>query len=536
MSMDRLLPLPEQSTVKGFNPAIRVTLFAGVPWDNTYTNVRLFASAENAYNELMSGWSNFDVAGVDYVDYGELIVSVPLQQIQAKRFNYMVIVDDSAGIRNYEFCFINGTRRRGRNATTILFEHDVFQNAIYQVTFSTTFIERAHIEKVNDRIGAYTKDEGLEFGDYVCADKIPYSMPDYADPSLGDWSIVIATTFDEAGHAVKGDMVQGVYGGINYFEFATASGANKFIEKAVANNLLEGIVQIFMLPSTWVDISDVQYQNIRIPKIQDNLDGYVPKNSKMFTYPYCLLYLNNNCGASATLKQEYFKSNNMVFKIGAPLTCNPKLYVFAEKYKGLNLNAIDVVNFASFPTCAVAIDSYKAWLAQTGAAQFSEAVAETAESNGFSISGAFQDAIAAITANVVGGTGGGSLLGTAANALRKTTTAYLQPPTAVGTMGGDGLRQVNLCKIDAFRMTIRAEWAKKIDNFLSMYGYNISEFGDPNYYMHTRPIYNYIKTCNCNIASGSCDAGELPKLRAIFDRGVTIWHTNRVGQYGGDNQ
>lgn len=534
--VDKLLPMPSQTRVTGRNPNITIWLFAGIPWDNTYTNVRLFSSQQDAFNNILGNFSNLELENCEYVDYGSMVVDVPVQEINAKKFNYMIIRDDTTGLTNYEFCFILGTKRRGRNATTITFEHDTFQNNIYQCTLSTTFIERAHVTKANDVAGNYTKDEGLEFGDYISADKLPFSVPDYTDPDYGDWSIVIATTFDEAGKAVVGDMTQGVYGGINYFAYDTATGANNFINAAVSHNLLEGIVQIFMLPSKWVDISDVQYQDITVPKIAGKIDGYTPKNQKLFVYPYVQLYINNNCGASASLKQEYFPGGSMKFKAGVPLTCNPKLYLFAERYKGINLNAIDTVNFSSFPNCAVAIDSYKAWLAQTGASQFTQAVAETAETHGFSISGAVQDAIAAITANVVGGTGGGSLLGTAANALRKTSTTYIQPPTAVGTMGGDGLYQVNLCRIDMFRMTIRAEWAKKIDDYFSMYGYNISEFGDIMYYMNTRSRFNYIKTCNCNIIGGTCEAGELAKLRSIFDSGVTVWHINRVGDYtGGEN-
>lgn len=531
-----MIPMPEQKNVSGYNPNISAYLFAGIPWDRTYTNVRLFQSQQNAVEAMLSRWSHYEVQGIDYVDYGALVLNIAMQEVNAKNFDYIVILDRSTGLLKYEFGFITGTKREGRNTTKLFFEPDVFQNNIYKVTFSTTFIERAHVRKVDDKIGAYTKDEGLELGEYVSADKLPFAIPDYSDPDYGDWWIVIATTFDYDGQPVDGEMTQGVYGGIQYFGFDNATGASKFIQAAVKNNLLEGIVQIFMLPGAWVDISDVQYENITIPKITDKIDGYAPKNNKMFTYPYVMLYMNNNCGASSQLRQEYFKGTAMKFKAATPLTCNPKMYIFAENYKGMNLNAIDTVNFSAFPQCAVAIDSYKAWLAQTGAAQFTQAVAETAESHGFSLSGMVQDAIAAVTANVTSGTGGGSLLGTAANALRKTTTAYIQPPTVVGTMGGDGLKQVNLCEVHLYRMTIRAEWAKKNDDFMTMYGYNISEFGDVNFYMNTRSRFNYIKTCNCNILTGSCEAGALPKLRRIFDNGVTIWHVNEVGQYEGVNE
>lgn len=530
-----MIPLPQQTAVKGSNPAITVTIFAGVPWDLTYNNVRLYENQEDAAAHLRARYTSFQVPNVAEIDYGSMLVEVPLAEINAVDFNYLLIEDMTRGIMKRHFAFMTGTARAGMNATTISFEEDVWQNNVYGCVFGTTFIERAHVEKQNDIAGRYTEDEGLELGEYISADKLPFTIPDMSEDDYGEWDIVIACTFDEKGQAMGGFVTQGVYNGVEYYVFDRASTANKFIQDVTAKNLIEGIVQIFMLPKKWCDGSQTNYQHITIPKIAGSIDDYAPKNQKLFTYPYVCLHMSNNSGAYVDLRQEFFNSTEMVFKACAPLSCNPKMYIFAENYKGQNLNNIDCVNFSSFPQCAVSIDSYKAWLAQTGAAQTVSAVKEVGESKGFTFSETVTDFMAGALASIAGGTGGGSFLGTITNSLRKNTQAYIQPPTSIGTQGGGSLLQVNLCGVHAWRYTIRREFVKKIDDFLSMFGYKLNQFGSPSYYMHTRKRYNYVKCKNCNILQGSVDAGAMPKLRSIFENGCTVWHVDDIGDYSLDN-
>ena len=78
-------------------------------------------------------------------------------------------------------------------------------------------------------------------------------------------------------------------------------------------------------------------------------------------------------------------------------------------------------------------------------------------------------------------------------------------------------------------MQIRAEYARKIDDYFSMFGYKIGEIGTPQ--IRNRSAWDFVKTRNCTI-SGNIDLDYLVILRSIFDRGVTIWHTNDIGNYG----
>jgi hypothetical protein len=45
-----------------------------------------------------------------------------------------------------------------------------------------------------------------------------------------------------------------------------------------------------------------------------NLDGYTPKNNKLFTYPYCYLIYSNNNGSNNILHYEKFSINGCEFR------------------------------------------------------------------------------------------------------------------------------------------------------------------------------------------------------------------------------
>jgi hypothetical protein len=70
-------------------------------------------------------------------------------------------------------------------------------------------------------------------------------------------------------------------------------------------------------------------------------------------------------------------------------------------------------------------------------------------------------------------------------------------------------------------LTIKGEYARIIDNFLSMYGYKVNTVKVPE--THSRQYWNYIKTTDINI-TGSIPADDMRKLKGIYNSGVTLWH------------
>ena len=79
------------------------------------------------------------------------------------------------------------------------------------------------------------------------------------------------------------------------------------------------------------------------------------------------------------------------------------------------------------------------------------------------------------------------------------------------------------------RKTIKAEYARRIDEFFTLYGYKTNRVKVPN--LTGRPQWNYVKTIDVNLIGGLPQT-DMPKLKNIFDKGVTVWHNEtNIGNY-----
>ena len=108
------------------------------------------------------------------------------------------------------------------------------------------------------------------------------------------------------------------------------------------------------------------------------------------------------------------------------------------------------------------------------------------------------------------------------NKLAEVYAHSLSPYTAKGnTNGGD----INTCSgrngFSFYKMSIKQEYAKIIDDFFSMFGYKVNEVKIPN--IIGRQNWNYVKTIDCNLL-GDIPQEDMQKLKDIFNSGVTFWH------------
>src|SRR6185312_4967692 len=80
---------------------------------------------------------------------------------------------------------------------------------------------------------------------------------------------------------------------------------------------------------------------------------------------------------------------------------------------------------------------------------------------------------------------------------------------------------------------IKSEYRKMLTDFFNMFGYKTNEVKVPNF--HTRKYWNFIQTSSCNIL-GNFNNEDLQELKNIFDNGITLWHTDDVGNYDLNNE
>lgn len=306
-------------------------------------------------------------------------------------------------------------------------------------------------------------------------------------------------------------------------------------------------------------------------------NGYTPKNKKLYHYPYAYIGFSIPNGSQKIYRYEdlndgfrdgeYDATKKSKFIFISEINPNPTAYMLPFNYKNSkdyqnnpDYNTTEGIAFGGYPTISYITDYYNAWLAQNSGIlevqmrqeqynyETNVLVAQTKNTMG-----AIQNSIGAIgnsvgqmaTGNVGGGIAssvtGGMQVGTDLfiNDLliqqqhqnhgeyinmimaQKEKQAMLPNQSSVGSSNSTllGYEYFNKgCYVD---YRIKREFAEKIDNYFTTYGYAVNKMKIPQF--TSRPYWNYIKTVGINIL-GNIPSLDLKRLKDMFDNGVTMWH------------
>lgn len=272
----------------------------------------------------------------------------------------------------------------------------------------------------------------------------------------------------------------------------------------------------------------------------NNLDGYVPKNQKLRTYPYMYLGFNPSNGSTKLYRYENFVNGTPYFKLISEINPNPTIEFIPQNYKGIegdNIPESGVLN--GYPNISYKNDYFNTWLAQNSEIislnmnqeQFNYEL--SAKEFGYNLG---SNTLSQALKGDIGGAVDTLVTGTMFEAPRqdKNHEYYIKnqmaqvekqrmlPDTATlsssnATLIGYGLNQKSIFT----RYTIKREFAERIDKFFDMYGYLTNTVKIPN--LSNRPNWNYIKTIGINI-TGAIPQNDMQLIKNIFDNGVTFWH------------
>lgn len=529
-----------------------IILCAGVPFDDTYKHVRLFDSPQQLHSFVESK-EIFRHETSAPVKRGYLNLSVNMDEYQLETANY-VAFRSLPKAEQWTYGFITHIVPLNVNSCRVFFSLDVWTNNQFELKLNKCYIERQIIAKNKDVIGNFTLPEGLEYGEYVINEPQGNTIPEYHAPSLDEQydEPMFVTTYDENGNVVDGVIRDGVYNCLEYFQ---PDNPQKYVRDMTESALIDGIVTVVMFPVEFL-AEEAQWKILRIEKQYQSIDGYVPKNNKLFAYPYNFLFASNNMGSSAVYRYEFFGSEHGAceFEYTVNVSPEPSCVCVPRDYKRVPQNFNEIISFNGYAKCALSIDSYKAYLAQSGAYILANNLsgAEIPIPKSLEIAGIGRNLLAGNSNGFSGNLGDKTLellpsqdsVDTAAfainallsgnpfSALKQSTQAYIQPPASRGALTSPVSALINRKCVSFMRMSITKEYARKIDNFFSMYGYLLGEIDVPD--IKSRPSWNYVKTQNCAL-SGNIETNQLKMLRSIFDNGVTVWHTNDIGNYSLNN-
>lgn len=429
------------------------------------------------------------------------------------------------------YAFITGIEWIGTATCAVSYEIDELQTWFFEMQRPYCFVEREHVN--DDTIGKNITPENLELGEYIAKSITRTNF-------FNEYDIVIASTVNKSGNPVAGAKYGGIYSGLQFLVFNSATDANNFIDSVTAQNKGNAIISVFMIPSEFLANAGSSKGVSKEFKINKNItslaSGYTPKNKKLFTYPYNFLYVTNLMGNGANYPYEYFEieSNTGIgnpmaqckFEIGMDTTPNPTAYLVPANYKisgqDNTLNWNEKLTMEGFPQCAWQSDAYKAWLAQNGSST-QLAVMSAALSGGLGMAGNV------LSGNALGAVGGVvSTSMSIAQTLNQKTVASTLPPQAHGAASNTALLSQNIKDFWFYNLTISKEHARIIDDYFDMFGYAVHEVKQPN--ITGREFWNYVETKEC-IIKGPIPQESARKIESLFNNGIRFWHGDYMGQY-----
>lgn len=532
-------------------PQTVIYLCAGVPFDNTYEHVRLLETT----SDKISYFSRFVISHMSGCMYqrqtGVINYMADYDSIANANYLYFRNIDDG----KYYFAFIRSIEFVNQNKSSITFEIDAFQTWFNKNSLKECFVEREHVN--DDTFGKHLVPENLETGEYI--NNKDMFMPAFLTNLT---PCIIIGVSEVLNGGTLGEIIDSTYSGLAYFWASLNHSVDitNLLKQYAENGKGNAVVTMFMYPiellgkdsttsgSGWLNgLSNQTLQDFFITNIFAPLDGYTPKNNKVYTSPYRYFVVYGPGSMEQTYLYEYFSSFENMFSIFSTFGGSAPIVAVPRNYKGYVAKYDEAIQVYPYPTCSWVNDNYANWLAQNQVSMNYQIISG-AVSSVLNIVGSGITAAAGVAAAPV--TGGASLLATAsggsgivgslksgvdnvANVLIKNHQAQMVPDSARGsTAVANSFYAAGIHYLYTTPMCIRYEYAKRIDEFFTHYGYKVSDFKVPN--ITGRKNWNFVKLVDCNI-NLTAPVEIVEKIKSVLINGVTFWHTDDVKNYSLDN-
>lgn len=537
-----MINLPVQGGVAPRNPETKLRLYSGVPWSDEYEHVRLYSSKAELLDHLESYRKN--ITGVDLshlapIRVGNYDIRVPFTEMKALNLNYLAF--QNAGISNeWVFCFIDSIEWLSEKTTRINFSLDVFQNNFYDTNIKPCFVEYHHIPRREDGIGVNLVPVNLEAGETIVSQHKKLNLTPTDCCIFVTRGTVEQSWFD-------GRVENGVYcwGSIGHYDVTTDDGLEKInglLKEYNDQGAQDAVIGLFMSPKLCIGAlggKEIKPKTTSMQISGNAFEGYKPKNKKLYSYPWLYCLADNNQGNTHIYRYEYSynQDKSIEFDSYGTIATLPQVLTAPKNYKTRENLPHGLMNEAlinsSFPMCSFSSDTYRAWLAQN---KSSIALSQ--------VQTAVNSTIGLGTS--IAGLAGGSLQ-RGINGSSKTTSAFWDAlgmlanqtdrSRNAGVTHGKALSEnvmtgIKECGVDFYEMSCKRQFAEMADSFFEQFGYPINKITMPN--LRSRSRWNYVKTSHCGF-TGNIDLDQLKKLRNIFDNGVTLWHTDDIGNYSLSN-
>nr|DAJ90941.1 MAG TPA: Major tail protein [Caudoviricetes sp.] len=539
-------------------PNSDVWICRGVPLDSR-SKYTYRPSSKTAQFEAFSAYREYTLNAQSYIRHSNNTIRVALAPDTLLTCNYMMFRNTSFGNKIF-YAFITDVEYVNNETSLITYSIDNIQTYFFDVSFNASYIEREH--SITDNIGdsitpepvitsgqeVISKYQSLAEGLTAGVFTVIVTSHNLLNPVVTDYVFQTATQGNFSGACLAGEYNVCNVVPSSLQDFFNV--VNNYIRVAGEN----GILGMYLIPRMaytddgwdtnhpWLapnvginKIPSVYMQVVPKPAVTDKLGGYLPKNNKLYTYPFCFFRLNNSLGSSKDYRYEFFTTDNAVFRLSSSgVTPDQAVYCTPNNYRGFLLDWESSLIYDTYPATSFITSEYNDYIGNNSnrllAGQLSRIVSAvstfgTAPANP-------TGAITSLTGNVMAGMS------------EYATLKDLQAHTS--TIGGTASGYFNLLFAQNFfigyRVTVNATVAKQYDDFFTMYGYTVNALKVPQFAQsQRRKSYNYCKTRNACIRSlGATSLGipdtALKDIQSALDGGLCLWETlANVGNFSVDN-
>lgn len=536
-------------------PQGEIILYKGVPLSPDHNDVITIKSNTDGYNKL-SIYNHQNYLAESYTRQGKGTLKIGDNADNIMTCNYMCWHSRYNG--RYFYAFIVNVEYINENCTEIQYIIDNYMTWFDLIQLGQCFVEREIPE--TDKRGEHTIDEGIEFGDLVVSFHSTYDFGD-------ELEYLFQASTDI--HGQPGcTFVNGIQCPIKYITLPFGSevtelvnyyhGINPDTDTQENTNNPDNMISVSIVPKFLSDkvdegvyVSGISEDTFHFARYLD-LDGYVPKNNKLYCYPYSRINVSNNSGTITEYKWELFAEAGGThlscdFKIIGSVMGNPTILCIPMLYDNVGEHYDYSISMTNFPPLPWINDTYKAFLAQNKGNVISSCIGlvgqiATGTINTMTFNSIAQSSESSVGSSQAMGNAASSAVNTSISAARSIIGMIQEkrdhqfaPKTVTNLAQSDMVMLLSKrMRFDFYATTIKKEMAQSIDNFFSAYGYAINKVKKPN--ISSRAYWNYTKTNGC-VLNGGVPAQAKAELINMFDKGVRFWHEiQNIGNFNLPNE
>lgn len=558
-------------------PSTTVRVCQSIPLDNTYTDTILFTS-KSAQESYFASKTKKVYSGLTYqrLASNSSTWAIFLEDVADYFYDCNYLCFQNGGFGNkWLYAFISDILYINENCTAITFEIDVMQTWLFDFEIKKSFIERMHVS--DDTISRNVVEEDLNFMQryeyyYVENSRLFEGSPgpldtdgEFDDHIIYDSIILVATSedVDEEDEVLEGGLIQNTYQGLKYIGFnANDLGVgycNAWLKRMNEGGKAGAINSISMVPSAGLTYSsggngklniNIEDPNGNVGEKQYRInystldDDYIPKNNKLFCWPYHFFSITTLDGQSYDFKYEDIIESDpvpgtttMKFKFKFAFGADPTYMMYPSYYMKCKNNYDYGIKLSGFPKCNWNFGVWENYYAQQDTnitlSMLASALGSVSSASGSVVSGAGSKKGLGVGTGLAIAQAGLGTLQAGLSTFGGLSVVKSQPDQSKGAYNVGGVNY-NLETMDFWIIHKRLHWGYvvKIDDYFTKFGYRVNSTGVPN--LHTRKYWNYLKLDQPSV-TGNMPVGDMRMIKQILTSGITFWHTTDVGNYDLNN-